>query len=323
VHLLSGASLRSAAGAYRAFTLVELLIAIGIVSALIGLATPLLSLSRRQAYGTNTLSIMNRVLAAAQQFKSDNRGLPYLEWSLTPTPPTASTTPPANLLAYRLARTMSDADIAALNTDLDIAAAAYEPGGSAYIASASWNQPRTQGWVDTTNLAAGSAVRLNILARRWATTNIMVGNVAVKKTVTGASGWTPTGSVLVAAPASRGYGDDYLGPWIPARCRVGDELCDAWGTPLLYLCPVQPGVRGYYPWGGADLINTEWFGFALRSLRSATTSLDSDLRNSALAQRVFGCELWSLGPDGVGSSSRVASTNIDNLPAEPYLRGLQ
>jgi prepilin-type N-terminal cleavage/methylation domain-containing protein len=319
------------------FTLIELLIAVGIVALLVGVATPLLSLSRRNAYQANTQSILHRVANACQQFKNDTTGFPYREWDLaTNPPPAANTTPPTNLLALRLARTMDDAYRAKLiksgdpgnPADLEAATAAYTYGGSAYVPAASMNQPNMQGWTSTgfLNVTAIMSTHLNLLARRWAAANIMIGNMALKRTQqNGASAWVPSATSVLGTPLSQGFGDDYLGPWLPKRTLVGDEICDTWGTPLLYICPVQPGVKGFYPYGGSNLLDPGWYGMGARSLRSATTSLTSDLRNSAIAAHVFQFEIWSIGPDAKVSSTRDSTTRVndDNIGAADYLKGLQ
>ncbi len=304
----------------------ELLAVMAVISVLVGMSMPLLSFARRQANRTNTTSLMRKVDGGLRLFRIDHGGFPYREWSEAVNPPPASNGfPPENLLAYHLCHDLSDTERTNLQTDVDAAGNAYEVGGLARIPSTDYNAQSYTSWTSTnTGTARVSAFHLNRLARQWARTNVMIGNVEIRRTVkSGSSPWIEGGRILTA-PTTKGCAIDYLSHDIPVRNRANDAILDLWGNPLIYICPVQPGVVGYFGENiGSDMINTAWFGFSPRSRRTATTALDSDMRATAGNRFVFQYELWSAGPDGLMTSLRTEAENRDNIQAEDYLRDLR
>lgn len=312
--------------ARRGFTLLELLVVTAILAILAGMAMPMLAMARRIAARTNTQSLMRKVDGALHQYKLEVGAFPYLAWDAAGDP----ADPPGNRLAWHLAHDMSDAELATLRKDVDDAGAAYEPGGSARLASASLDQRMYEG--DSANNSQGSDVmHLNRLARQWARNNLMAGNTGVQSTKQdGGKPWIDK-APLISGPRSKGFAKDYLSRELPPHGIAGDDLLDLWRRPLVYICPVQPGVLGYYAEGGnrnsssgaANYIDPAWYGFGARSQRIETTSRESDLRTTAAPGFVGRFELWSGGPDRVLHAVRTSPANRDNISSDRYDRGLQ
>lgn len=105
---------------------------------------------------------------------------------------------------------------------------------------------------------------------------------------------------------------------------TGTSILDAWGRPLLYVCQVVPGAKGYgHPCDESGAaIDQERYGMGPRG-RSVTTALASDLRTTAAEPFAFEFELWSRGPDGLCEVQRDASANRDNVAILGYTRGLR
>ena len=203
-------------GPVVAFSLVELLIVLGIIAILVGMAMPLLKLAQRQADRVNTLALLRRVEAATRLFRNEVGGQPWQEWPTTANPPPAEDlAPPVNRLAFSLAHDLDKIEREALRDEVKQAGARYEPGGLYYIPRTLYNQRAVSTSADDYTVTPPTIdlqIRhLNRLAREWARTNFMIGNTGLKRTEkSGTSPWVESATPVLAAAASRGWAGDYL-----------------------------------------------------------------------------------------------------------------
>ncbi|MBN8524177.1 MAG: type II secretion system protein [Planctomycetes bacterium] len=121
----------------RAFTLIELLIAIGIIVLLMGMAMPVYAMTKRQAERINTQALLRKVEIALRLFKTDVRVYPW-DCYLQPGNPLSnpafnvsypdvrpSTPAWANRLAFHLATPFDAGHAADIRADADAARAVF------------------------------------------------------------------------------------------------------------------------------------------------------------------------------------------------------
>ena len=296
------------------FTLIELLIVVAVISTLVTMLVPIMSMAQRGARRSATQALLGKVDAGLRMFKEDIGVHPYQEIDAADT----AFPPVDNRLAYHLVHEMSDAERSGLEADAAAAAAAYDA--------------LPHGFTDTTpiivanqsdsGVRAANAVVVNRMARERARLMMHAGHTKVKGLADNA------GTQLHAGATTKGWGGGYLAGDIPAKNMAGDAIIDGDGVPLLYICPVTCGLKGV--WAACpvqDLNNRAFyvqpvkFGLLPKG-RDETASLASDMRTTAARAYAFTFELWSLGPDRRGSAMRSDALNRDNLPAQPYLKGL-
>lgn len=304
----------------HAFTLIELMMVMTVITLLLAVSTSMLAHAQRVGRATATRSTLQRVEVALGLFSSEIGVHPYQNFAPGDALPAA-----ANDLARRLGAPLGAAEQADLDADLSAVEAAYR--GGAHAVTAATVDPR-----ETTNLLARQmhAGLVNRLAAERARMAVLSGNVTV-----GGIDVRPPGDPasnrnvrILASPRSQGWCGDYLAGELTARDVDGDAILDAYGSPLVYICPVVLGVRGTLPpisvsgfYNPGIPVIEEAYGMQTQG-RAATTSLASDLRSSALPRHRFGFELWSAGPDRVLEAQRQAATNRDNICLRDYAKGM-
>lgn len=255
-----------------AFTLMELLIVMGILSLLASMLMPMLGLAKRSANRTATQAVMHKVDTAVRLFRSEMGVYPYqLSYA----------DPWSNRLFYSLGTTIDPTDLGNLQTDAATAEAKYAyytakdassgdqvenlagpPAVSVFafrradihpIWSGSTNQRDS---TDNPNDRLAMAVVLNRMAGELARLEVFAGNVDVTglkiadaKTSTGApyfSGRDNSGSKLLTSPQSAGkagWADNYLRGELEKRYQQGEAIIDAYGKPLVFISQIHEGAR--------------------------------------------------------------------------------
>lgn len=304
----------------RAFTLPELLIAVATVALLSAMATGALAHAERVGRATATRSVLQRVETALGLFAGEIGAHPWRDAAGADPLPGAG-----NDLFRRLGGALDAAGRADLDADLAAAEAAYR-GGAQALSDAEID-PLETGGAPSRRMHAGL---VNRLAGERARQAVLAGCTGVRgidlRPATDPA--SRRNQAVVAAPRSRGWCGDYLAGELTAREVSGDAVLDAYGTPLLYVCPVVRGVRGTLPAIGLDGFGNpalpvveEAYGMETRG-RAAAASLASDIRTTAADRHRFGFELWSAGPDRRMAARRDAPEGRDDLAVRGYRDGL-
>lgn len=297
------------------FTLIELTVVVAIILTLAGLLTPVVQIATRAAQRTNTQALLGKVDAGLRRFKQDVGTYPYQAHD----PLSADYGTLGNALAFHLTRPMTATERAALKADVCAASGAYDAGAHRFtVTTASVIAAQNDG-----SARAPIVQALNRMGRERARTMVYAGHLDVRGVDTHAAS-----PLLASGGSSLGWGSDYLAGDIPARNIRDDQIVDAFGTPLLYVCPVTVRIQGgwvaptltSYP--RAFLIRPEVWGFDGTG-RDPVDSLASDIRTTAAPEFCDEFELWSLGGDRRGSPQRDSADNRDNISAGPYLKGLR
>jgi len=286
----------------RAFTLIELIVVMAILTVLIGMAVPITVLARRTAALTNTRSVLAKVETAIGLFQADMSVLPFQDH------PAASDFPAAdNRLAWVLGHALTAAERQDLDDDLATARRAYQLGGTHVFGQADLNPETAAGDDKLPHVAM-----VNRMGAERATLAILSGN-------TGVTGLSNKPGVLVVPNAkSRGYADDYL-DGLTIDARIGDAVVDAWRRPLVYISPVLPGMRSRIPADCSYFVRLDWYGLSGSGRQLADTAA-SDMRSTAPERLRRTFELVSMGPDGRIAAQRDDPANRDN-PALRTIRG--
>lgn len=257
----------------RAFTLVELLVAISVVAVIMGMLLSLLGVAQRSARKQATLAVMGKTDAALRMFRTEMLVYPWQ--GSYPSDPNDTGFAWTNRLHWAVGTDIDTVSAANLRADMATARAQYAypvdgggnpvmPFASAHVirssdmrplswywdgGSASW-QPRYpgEGWTQVWMLNRIAAERAGLVMLSGACDSGGLRILPATNPNTGAviAGRDCSGIPLVATPqsASRpGWAGDYLHGEIERRFVDGDSLLDAWGRPLVYICQVKPGMR--------------------------------------------------------------------------------
>jgi len=341
----------------RAFTLLELLVVIAVLSTLVAISLPLINLASRESRKSATRVVMVKVDTALRLFRSEIGPYPYQQTYAD----LAAGEVPTNRLNYHLGTDLADDQRAKVLADADTAAARYQESDSFRPTPADPNSYRQADCV----AGLGEAKMCNRLARERVRLAVFSGHTGI----TGGKlkdpvhmevnfTWTvfarralPT-TPLLAAPVSAaapgpGWAKDYLGGEVPKRHVDGQAILDAWNRPLIYVCQVVEGVRsvplrnsseggcsfsnalnqGLHPLGRRtlapeDAITGEPLVAAPPALPDPANLRHSDRRSHAPRRLELEFELWSAGPDGSADWMRDGLANRDNVPLQDYDRGL-
>jgi prepilin-type N-terminal cleavage/methylation domain-containing protein len=299
------------------FTLIELMIVIGVLAILSGMAMPILGMARHTARVSETRSLMAKADAAIRQFKGEVGVWPYQKHDAAKDFPEAG-----NRLAWHLGHTLTSAESATLGVDLTAATAAYDIGTHKPLATDIFHADGGTAEVFCIWLADMGKLRARIA--------VMSGNsglTGIAKDRTTAILTAPKTGWAAATSDHPGWGDDYLAGEVPPKRIIGHGLHDAWGQPLVYVSPVVPGVRlttegkdriGWDP----SIISEAQYGLAAAG-RMGSGSMNEDVRTTAAPSFALAYELSSMGRDMQTAAMRNDPATRDDILAGPYRKDLQ
>ncbi len=236
-----------------AFTLLELMVVIGILAMLAAMLMPMFAVIRQGMLRSATLTVMKKVDTGLRLFKADFGIYPYQAgYADLDGGETLDDHP--NNLGYRLGTAIGTAERAKVEADMLAAAGRFNysvnpanAGADGLVGAPGLTYVSGDPGVGNTQVA----MMLNRLAREQVRIAVLSGNLAMRGpvicTATGALAANRTSITVMTAPTQSGtrlgWTADYLGHDLEARYLRGDTVLDAWGTPLVYLCQVVPGMK--------------------------------------------------------------------------------
>lgn len=307
----------------RGFTLIEVLIVMAVLSVLMGMLMPALAIAKKSAAKTNTMALLKRVEIGLHHFKEDIGTYPFQDNS--------SGYPTDNLLGYHLAHNPNPTEAAELQADAQIASSRYLYFKKGTAGSQLIQEAHTNPLENVLGMQQAHALLANRMASERARMAIYSGNTMVTGLKIGTS-YNFSTTQLVPAPSSLGWCHDYLGNDLPKSQVRDGVIIDRWNQPLVYVCPVTPGVRG--SWVNEAIgetgsnpkprapVSESYYGM-LPVGRTLTSSMNSDIRTTAACGYELTFELWSKGPDKQANEMRNDRSNADNISATPYIKTLK
>lgn len=236
-----------------AFTLIELMVVIGILAMLTAMLMPMTAVIRQGMLRSSTLTVMKKVDTGLRLFKADFGIYPYQAgYADLDGGETLDDHP--NNLGYRLGTVIGAAARAKVEADMLTAAGRFSysvnPANSAadgIVGAPGLTYVAGDPGVGSTQVAT----MLNRLAREQVRIAVLSGNLAMRGpvicTATGALAANKTSINVMTSSAQSGtrlgWTADYLGHDLEARYLRDDTVLDAWGTPLVYVCQVVPGMK--------------------------------------------------------------------------------
>lgn len=214
-------------------------------------------------------------------------------------------------------------------TSLSYISGSFDPAAAAGSPKAALDAPQGIDPALATDKAAhpNEDARYAILAYTQRT-----GYLYVPYNKAGAGGDDSRGPVLTAAGGlAGGWRADYLADALrrggdAGRSDldpVGSAILDAWGRPLVYVCAVRPGAKGYVHASDNSSATVDESRYGMAPIgRAATASAASDIRTTADPAFALEFELWSAGPDGRFAANRDDPANRDNIAIVAYAKGL-
>jgi prepilin-type N-terminal cleavage/methylation domain-containing protein len=263
----------------RAFTLVEVIVVMAIITILMSLLVPTITIVRRMSAKSATQMVMKKVDTCLRLFKTD--------WQVYPGqmsyPDLSGGAVFTNRLYYHIGTELTATQRQAILDDATAGAANFaynctsgsegaQPSPLTFTYALISNEPRST-WNDGYRRCYASLA--NRMAREHARLAAVSGNLWLRGPVLTT---TPQPAGIVADkrgtlvfPAPRaseggpgpGWASDYLEGDIEKRYVSGDAILDYWRRPLVYICQSIPGVAGTASmvWqGGTFIRNNKRYG---------------------------------------------------------------
>lgn len=234
----------------RAFTLIEILVVVVILSSLMAIATPVITLVQRQVKVTATQAVMKKVDTALRLFKTDFGVYPG-RLSYPDAMDDLSQPQLFNRLFYHVGTRIASADRAAIMADAQAGAGMFASPATTvtHVGSEIVGEPRAD-W--NAGYRNDYAILINRMAREQARLAAVSGNLWLPGPVlsphSGTSATMDKRAMPVFTAAASigrpGWANDYLRGDIERRHVSGDSILDAWGRPLVYICQALPGIGG-------------------------------------------------------------------------------